>query len=301
MLVKGIDRRSSRTAISTALSRAIAKKDFDNEILGLDYLAEGFLPFLLRLMIKAKTFRTRIKEKIPLGLYEYMIARTAYFDSIFLDALNKNVPQIVLLGSGYDTRAYRFAKLIKDTKIIELDTPSTQKRKNKYLFKMHIKIPDKVAFAPINFDKESLKEVLEENGYDKVEKSLFLMEGVSYYLEPESVDATLAVVKTNLSNETAVAFDYAISVPLGKLRNYYGLVELLEYMSKKHPSERGTFFIEEGEIESYLDQRGLRIIEHLNSKEMEKRFLTNENGSLIGRVNEWFCIVLASPISKPQA
>ncbi len=161
MSKRGTKQHSSRTAIYTALSRAIANKEFENDILGSDYLAEGFLPFLFRLMMKAKKLRTRMKQKIPLGLYEYMIVRTAYFDNILIDALNKNVPQIVLLGSGYDTRVYRFAKLIKDTRIIELDIPPTQKRKKKYLFKAHIEIPNKVVFASINFDDESLKEVTE--------------------------------------------------------------------------------------------------------------------------------------------
>jgi methyltransferase (TIGR00027 family) len=296
----GTEQHSSRTAIYTALSRAIASKEFDNQILGSDYLAEKFLPFLFKLMIKGKKLRARMKQKIPLGLYEYMIVRTAYFDNIFIDALNKSVPQIVLLGSGYDTRAYRFAKLIKDTRIIELDISPTQNIKKKYLFKAHIEIPNKVVFAPINFDDESLKEVLGKVGYDENEKSLFIMEGVSYYLEPESVGATLRVVKSNLNVESAIGFDYAISVPLGKLRNYYGLVELLEYMTREHPNERGKFLIEEGEIESYLEQRGLKIVDHLDNKEMEKRFLTHKDGSLIGRVNGWFRIVVASPISKPQ-
>ena len=62
-------------------------------------------------------------------MYEYGIARTTFFDNIFIDALNKNIPQIVLLGAGYDTRAYRFAEINNTTKIIELDIETTQNRK----------------------------------------------------------------------------------------------------------------------------------------------------------------------------
>ena len=60
-----------------------------------------------------------------------MLARTAFFDNLFIDALNKNIPQIVLLGAGYDTRAYRFADLNNATKIFELDIAPTQNRKMK--------------------------------------------------------------------------------------------------------------------------------------------------------------------------
>jgi methyltransferase (TIGR00027 family) len=297
---KGPATQPSKTAIFTTLTRAIAYREFNNGILGNDYLAEVFLPFYLKVLLKAKNIRTRRKHKIPPGMYEYMLARTAYFDNVFKDALNRNVPQIVLLGAGYDTRAYRFANLIKDTKIFELDAPPTQIIKRNCLFKSHITAPNNVVFIPINFDAESLQDALGKAGYDKHKHTLFLMEGVSYYLEPESVDATLKFVSSNSKAENNIALDYILSIPVEKLNDYYGVKELSEDHEKKHPNEIGKFFIEEGAIAAYLEQRGLKIVEHLDNKEMEKRFLVNKNGLSIGQVTGWFRIVFASPISRPQ-
>ena len=45
--------------------------------------------------------KTKLKKVIP-GMDELMIARTAFYDGLFKDALNNNFPQIVLLGAGYD-------------------------------------------------------------------------------------------------------------------------------------------------------------------------------------------------------
>ena len=42
------------------------------------------------------------------------------------------------------------------------------------------------------------------------------------------------------------------------------------------------FSIEEGKIESFLEGRDLKMIDHLDNEEIEKTFLLNENGSLIG-------------------
>jgi methyltransferase (TIGR00027 family) len=251
-------------------------------------------------LIKAKGIRARVKNKIPLGMYEYLIARTAYFDNLFVNALNKNIPQIVLLGAGYDTRAYRFAKLNNSTKIIELDAPTTQNRKKKCLGKSKIEISSKVVFASINFNRESLKIVLEKAGYDSNKETLFLWEGVSYYIEPESVNATLELVRNYSHNESIIAFDYVISVPIEKHHNYYGVIELVQYMANRHPNERGKFAIEEEKIESFLEQQGLKMVEHLKNREIENRFLTTENGSLIGQITECFRFVLASPISKQE-
>jgi len=298
MSKKSVEHKPSETARGTALFRTIANKEFDDEKFGSDYLAEYFLPFLLKYLIKAKGFRARVKNKIPLGMYEYLIARTAYFDNLFVNALNKNIPQIVLLGAGYDTRAYRFAKLNKGTKIIELDVPTTQNNKNKCLRKSKIEISSNVVFTSVNFDRESLKIVLEKAGYNNNLKTLFLWEGVSYYLEPESVNTTLEFVRNHSHNESIIAFDYVISIPIEKVHNYYGVAEISQSMANRHPDERIKFTIEEEKIESFLEQRGLKMVELLNNREIENRFLTTENGSLIGQITECFRFVLASPISK---
>lgn len=118
-------KKPSGTARGAAILRTLANKEYYNEQLGSDYLAEYFLPFLLRLLLKINGFRKKVKDSIPLGMYEYLAARTAYFDKLFTDALHISIPQIVLLGAGYDTRAYRFSDVNNGTKIFELDALTT--------------------------------------------------------------------------------------------------------------------------------------------------------------------------------
>ena len=173
---KGVEKKHSETALFAALYRAVANKEVNNERLGPDYLAEYFLPSHFRFFIKFKKIRSKViskNHKLTPGVYEYMLARTAFFDSVFIDALNQDIPQIVLLGAGYDTRAYRFAKLNNATKIIELDIAPTQNRKKKCLEKAQIDTPNQVTFVPIDFNRESLKDVLEQSGYENNEKTLY--------------------------------------------------------------------------------------------------------------------------------
>lgn len=302
MSKKGVEQKHSETAIFAALHRAIANKEFRNERFGSDYLAEYFLPSHFKFFIKFKKIRANVKNKfnkfLP-GLHEYVIARTAFFDGIFIDALNKSIPQIVLLGAGYDSRAFRFAKLNSATKIIELDIAPTQNRKKKCLKKAQIDIPKHVTIVPINFNKESLKDILEKAGYDSHEKTLFLWEGVSYYLDSESVDATLEIVSHTSHNESVIAFDYAISISEENL-NSYGVKEFFQTMKKHHANEELMFAINEGKIESFLEQRGLKLVNHLGNKEIEKTFLLNENGSLLGQITGSFRFAMASPNKSPQ-
>lgn len=132
MSKNGVEHQPSDTALFAALYRAMANKEYKGEGLGTDDMAEYFLPLLYKLFIKFRIIRANIKNKsnkLTPGVYDYILARTAFFDKVFIKTLNEQIPQIVLLGAGYDTRAYRFARLNKGTRIFELDTLSIQHRK----------------------------------------------------------------------------------------------------------------------------------------------------------------------------
>jgi len=297
MAKRDVEQKPSETALMGALHRAIANKEFGNHRFGPDNLAEYFLPSHFKFFIGFKKVRANSKNKfnkfLP-GMHEYIIARTAFFDNVFIEALTNKIPQIVLLGAGYDSRAYRFATLKNATKIIELDIAPTQNRKKKCLKKAQIDIPKNVTLVPINFNKESLISVLEKAGYDKREKTLFLWEGVIYYLDSESVDATLEFVNRSSHSESIIAFDYIITSS-EKNNTYYGSKEFFQTMKKYHADERLMFGIEEGEAELFFRQRGLKMIDHWDNEEIERTFALNDDGSSLGKITGTFCFAMASP------
>lgn len=298
MTDKGVEQKPSETAMLAALRRVLANKEFGDEKFGPDYLAEHFLPPHFRFFLRFKKIQANTKERLngflP-GLTEFMIARTAYFDGLFVDALKKDFPQIVFLGAGYDTRAYRFAELNRGTKVFELDIPPTQNQKKKYLKKARIEIPQNVKLVPIDFNKEVLKDVLEEAGFEEQEKTLFIWEGVTYYLDPASVDATLNFVSGTSHPDSIIAFDYTVSLSEENLSDYYGAKEFAQTMEEHHAEEELTFSIQEGEIESFPEGRNLKTIEHLDNEEIEKNFLMKDDGSLIGRMTGHFHFISVSP------
>jgi len=163
------------------------------------------------------------------------------------------------------------------------------------LEKAGIGIPKHVQFVPINFNKELLKDVLERAGYAHNVKTLFIWEGVIYYLEPEAVDATLEFINNSSHNESIIAFDYVISITEENMKHYYGAKEFAQTWRKHRSGEPFRFAVDEGKIASFLEQRGLKIVKHLDNTDIENSFLLNENGSLIGRINGSFRFVSASP------
>jgi len=298
MAKTGVEQTPSDTAMFAALRRAIANKDYKNAKLGPDHLAEYFLPTYFRFFLKIKPIRANARRRLDTyfpGLTEYMIARTAYFDRLFVEALDSETPQIVLLGAGYDTRAYRFARSNRRTRIYELDVPTTQARKIECLRKARLDIPDQVRFVPINFNQESLAETLAKAGCRSDLKTLFIWEGVTYYLEQEAVEATLEFISQVAQPGSAIAFDYTVSLSEGNKGRYYGAEEFAQTMKAYHANEALLFSIHEGEIEKYLLQRGLRMLNHLDNEEIESTFLQAADGSSIGKNTGHFRFVLAAP------
>ena len=97
--------------------------------------------------------------------------------------------QFVLLGAGYDTRAY--GALMRDTlTFFELDRENTQELKVAHLREAGIDA-DHVRFVTVDFEKEDAFAKLEAAGYDPSKKTLFLWEGVTLYLAEENVRSTL--------------------------------------------------------------------------------------------------------------
>jgi O-methyltransferase involved in polyketide biosynthesis len=78
---------------------------------------------------------------------------------------------------------------------------------------------------------------------------------------------------------------------LRRENRYYGEKRIFERVSKA--GEPWTFGIEEGEVEEFLAERGFRVIAHQTPADLEKTYLTDENGVSLGRVNGTHAVVTA--------
>ena len=288
-----VEYKPSETAMGAATMRVLAAMDERKEIKGPDYLAEIFLTEDRKGSLKDPARREWIiKNRIPPGMYEFIIARTAFFDHVVEQALGESIPQIVFLGAGYDSRSYRFKGMIKDTRIFELDIEPTQQHKKELLYQASIPIPEQLVFVSINFNTDSIGDILNRAGFKRNQKALFVWEGVTYYLSPKVVDDTLHAITSNTTAGSFLCFDYASHSP--ELLYDEGVKKLREMMRSNYPGEPTQFGIINGETESFLLSRGYRIIEHLNSKDMERKYLHLHDGSSAGKVPALFCLVLAS-------
>lgn len=132
-------------------------------------------------------------------------ARTEFFDQ----AINKHLPeleQVVILGAGFDTRAYSLLQG-KAVKVFEVDQEATQRQKLAALEGAGIEHAG-VTFVAADFNVDSWLDLLVGSGFDPSKKSFFLWEGVTYYLEEEVVRENLRMIAQAGGKGSVVAFDY---------------------------------------------------------------------------------------------
>jgi len=287
-----IETTTSRTAEWTCISRAASSLESDNHYRSDDHIALLLVPTFLKLLLHIPLVRRFYSQVLaPKGIYEYTIARTKYIDTVFKETLAEGFDQILIFGAGFDTRALRFQTVAGDTRIFELDVPITQKAKIDQYAKRGLSIPVNVAFISIDFDKESLSEKLEEAGFGRGARSLFVLEGLLMYLQPESVDESFKVIDRFSGEGSDVVFDYVRASVLRQAGSYYGEREIVKSVTKA--GERWHFGIEEGELERFLKGYGLEVSEHQDSQALEQRYFTDASGEIVGRVNGTHCLVRA--------
>jgi methyltransferase (TIGR00027 family) len=143
--------------------------------------------------IPAETALELFNAVVP-GFHEFFLARTRYIDDYLKAALEKGLEQLVILGVGYDSRAYRFEELKQQTRVFEVDPPATQQVKKERVQGLFKTLPGHVVYIPVDFQKETLTDSLIANGYDQGLKTLFLWEGVTMYIDAGPADAVLSFI-----------------------------------------------------------------------------------------------------------
>lgn len=205
----------SKTAIWVAAGRAIGAKHPNELYRNPDYLAIKFVGPRERAILSDypldaldMDYETAMRTIRDPDMVRSVNLRTRYFDAALHEALGLNIRQIVILGAGLDSRGYRFADRHGNARFFEVDQPSTQEYKKMRVKEIFGALPPQVRYVPVDFTKDDLLTQLTKAGYAPQDPTLFIWEGVSYYLPEQAVRATLQFVRNHSAPRSRIAFDY---------------------------------------------------------------------------------------------
>jgi len=265
-------KQSSRTAEGMALLRAIESARPEGVRICYDPYARRLVPGISYTLSKL-VIDSGLYARIANGAVEFITARERYIDDFLKACLNEGFDQVVLLGAGFDTRAYRVAGIEK-RRVFEVDHPDSQAEKLKRLKKVIDPLPDHVTFVPVDFNTQALGERLQSCGYDERGKTLFIWQGVVVYLTAEGVDDTLAFIANHSGPGSAVIFDYFYSETL---RDTSRPEVKLMWQAARVTGEGYLFGIDEGQIEPFLTQRGFCDVRNATPDDLKRLYFTGPN------------------------
>ena len=248
----------STTAQGIAFARALETSKPDEVRVCNDPYARQFIQPALYWLFRL--FAGRAARSSP-GVLEFLAVRCRYIDDLLQNCLDEGVQQVVILGAGLDSRAYRFEALKQGRCIFEVDQPATQQAKLERLRRLFGTLPAQVTFVPVDFNTESLDKLL-NSGYDPRLTSLFIWEGVVCYLQAEAVDETLAFIRRNSGPGSKVVFDYLYASALQADRQRGEVARMRR--SARFTGEKLVFGIEEGSIVEFLTARGFHLDQERN-------------------------------------
>jgi methyltransferase (TIGR00027 family) len=92
-------------------------------------------------------------------------------------------------------------------RVFEVDHPATQAWKRECLVQAGLVLPDSLAFAPVDFESQTLADGLAAAGFDRTCPAFFLWLGVVPYLTHSAIASTLDFIAGIRSSE--VVFGYS--------------------------------------------------------------------------------------------
>jgi methyltransferase (TIGR00027 family) len=238
-----------------------------------DRLAYPILPVGMRIFVRlmrapaVRNWMVRATEKSLPGIWGGMMCRKRYIDEMLSESAGQ-FDQLVNLGAGFDTRAYRLPALA-DIATWEVDHLVNIRAKRIRLQKLFGGIPAHVELVPIDFDREELGAVLATHDYSEGKRTFFIWEGVTQYLTEAAVRTTFDFL-ARAAPGSRLAFTYirkdfiAGDVMYGQEKAYH------KYVVK---DKIWLFGIDPAGVADFLEAYGWRVIEHSGFEDLADRYV----------------------------
>ena len=151
---------------------------------------------------------------VPLPLFGtggvYFRARTRFFDEAVVGAIHDGIEQVVLVGAGYDGRAFRYRS--PGVRWFEVDHPATQAGKRSVLDALGVVVDSShLTFVPCDLsDGGDVGAALAGAGHDASRSTLFVAEAVLPYLPADAVERTLRALAGRRGPSGRLAVELAL-------------------------------------------------------------------------------------------
>ncbi len=312
-MVSNVSELPSRTSIWAAAARAVGSRIDHPHWKNPDYLADKLIGPEERALIGEHALAKALEHDTPETLQEPEVqsavmtlnVRTKFIDERLQRAIADGATQVVIMGAGWDTRAHRFAGILRNARVFEIDQPATQNWKRRRVQAAIGSDPANLTYLPIDFRHQTLADVLTAAGYDATQKTFFIWEGVTMYLPAVAVSETLRWISRQAPGSSLV-FDFAYSDLIDSIAkinsgweppNEAGRVGAARLRQIKAWGEPWIFGVPTGASAEFLLEHGLehRKTLGMSSTEAAQRYLGwNEDTPFPAAIRHFYAIAEAA-------
>jgi methyltransferase (TIGR00027 family) len=207
-------------------------------------------------------------EKKMHGGWASFLCRKRYIDDQLVNAIPKGIDAVVILGAGYDTRAYRLPELA-GIPVCEVDLPGNIDRKAVAVRRCFGRVPSEVTLMPVDFETDDLADCLARNGFERGMRTFYVWEAVTQYLTEPAVRKTMDHL-AGAAPGSGLAFTFVLKSFLDGHAMYGAQSAYQDFVVKRrlwhfglHPEEVGGF----------LAEYGWRECEQVGPEEYSARYL----------------------------
>ena len=268
-----LQHQPSRTAEYMAMFRASEHAKGAGRRVFADPLAAALLPGSLRLSARLLAVRplgemlARYVDRQWPGARTSGIARTRLIDDWIEQSIGQ-AEQVVLLGAGFDTRAWRLAAL-GSIKVFEVDHPATARVKQQRLQAAGADL-DRVTFVSVDFEVDDFEQCLRDAGFDPARRTIVVWEGVSQYLTGEAVCGVVRWAG-RLAPRSRFIFTYVHEGAIDGSVAFDGADKVITKVDGT--GEPWRFGLLPRELPGFLQERGLALVSDLGADQYREQVM----------------------------
>lgn len=223
-----------------------------------------------RLPARALQALYRRIDRVVAGVLTFVMSRHRAIDDL-IRAQDPALDQLVLLGSGYDSRPRRLHASLSSATVFEVDHPATARRRAEHVEEAFGSGPTaKRIPVVVDFERDDLEQALRSAGLDPSKRTLWVWEGVVMYLDESAVRETLRLVARLSSPGALLCFDVWCPPQVGvKALALRDLPSLAMQLVHSEPFRWGP---PTSALEPLLREEGLALIETTTALDLARRY-----------------------------
>lgn len=270
------DNTAQRTALWRALHMEIDAKPFIFED-----------PWALRLAGPDAGWQNRPDMKFTKPIRASIVGRARFVEDQVMQSLANGITQYVILGAGLDSFALRNPALQDQVQVFEIDQPDTLNWKREIILK-HLKaIASNLRFVPVDFEKTTWWDALNEAKFDVTKPVVITCTGVTLYLSHQAIKEMLERMAGLAAGSVVIISFYA---PVETLT---GEDKALMEMSLKGAAASGTpmvSFFDAAQVQQMASEAGLKNCQTYDTKDLITRYFTGRSDGLLPNAGEIFLV-----------